>query len=358
MDIEDTQRLATNVEARRLLDVFYKVDTPTAPIEGFEFPPKRRKSKWEDDNKRGFFLGIIQVGLAEHVTRLCDLLNTKGFKDQQEFSTKVQLANSDHPRTFIDEMFNFYIQSFHKDYNGSVSSQTPSSSAHSSHLSRNGSAEDLDVGSLDRELSLPSFRSALKKRDGVCLFCWDNEDLEAAHIIARKDVLIAVDETSILVRAGLAYKNLVQNGLWLCKKCHSRFDNLKRYVDVLAEDEDVKLVVKVVNATNDPTNDKHRVWLDAIKKIESDRSILQHRWESIDNRRVKEGDGEMTLYFMPGKATELQPNREALKFHKAACTIWKMAGGAEEGCPDDEDDDYIPVGYGSNKVQKWVDSLQ
>lgn len=34
------------------------------------------------------------------------------------------------------------------------------------------------------------------------------------------------------------------------------------------------------------------------------------------------------------------PNRQALEFHKTACLIWRMAGGADsdyEYCSDDED---------------------
>ena len=42
----------------------------------------------------------------------------------------------------------------------------------------------------------------------------------------------------------------MQNGLLLCKNCHGEFDALKRYVDVAGD----KLVLKVVNETNDPND--------------------------------------------------------------------------------------------------------
>jgi len=47
----------------------------------------------------------------------------------------------------------------------------------------------------------------------------------------------------------------------------------------------------------------------------------------------------MALYFVQNNLNKL-PNRQALEFHKAACLIWRMAGGAEpeeEYCSDDED---------------------
>ena len=51
----------------------------------------------------------------------------------------------------------------------------------------------------------------------------------------------------------------------------------------------------------------------------------------------------MALYFIDNNATK-QPNRNALEFHKTACLIWRMAGGAE---PDEEycsdEDDLVPV---------------
>jgi hypothetical protein len=67
----------------------------------------------------------------------------------------------------------------------------------------------------------------------------------------------------------------------------------------------------------------------------------------------------MALYFVPTmESFETQlPNRDALELHKAACLIWRMAGGAEsedEHCPDD--DEYVPVDYRSKSIEKWMDS--
>jgi glutamate synthase (NADPH/NADH) large chain len=60
-------------------------------------------------------------------------------------------------------------------------------------------------------------------------------------------------------------------------------------------------------------------------------------WTDIDNRKAVESNDEMALYFV--LPTRL-PNRKALEFHKTACLIWRMAGGAEpdeEYCSDDDD---------------------
>jgi hypothetical protein len=135
--------------------------------------------------------------------------------------------------------------------------------------------------------------------------------------------------------AGLTQKHQIQNGLLLCKICHSQFDKLKRYVDVV----DDKLVVKVVNETNDETNDKHKDWKIAIRTLKVLRKSYEEDWTDIDNRKAVESNGEMALYFVQNNPTKL-PNRNALEFHKTACLIWRMAGGAEtdeEYCSDDED---------------------
>ena len=65
-----------------------------------------------------------------------------------------------------------------------------------------------------------------------------------------------------------------------------------------------------------------------------------------DNRQPADKNGEMVLHFLNDDHTP-HPNYQALQFHKTACLIWRMAGGAEpeeedlEECPDDDDDDSI-----------------
>jgi hypothetical protein len=82
-------------EATQLLDKYYKISRQSIPLQ-------RIKSDWQADNKRGFFLGIIQKGEHSHITRLHDLLAANRFEAQQEFSTTTQLTNQQHPPTFID----------------------------------------------------------------------------------------------------------------------------------------------------------------------------------------------------------------------------------------------------------------
>ena len=245
-------------------------------------------------------------------------------------------------------MFARYILPFHKDYSDSSSCHTPHSS---NPPSRSNSAEDLDCVPEEREWTHKDLKKAVEKRDGVCLFCWGRLECQVAHIIAQKNIGMAYDEPSLLLRAGLTQKHQVQNGLLLCSVCHGQFDKLKRYVDVV----DDKLVVKVVNYSVLGNDDKHREWEIVLGKLKNDRLFMERY--SSDGRQAVESNGEMALYFVLNNPTRL-PNRNALEFHKAACLIWRIAGGAEsedEHCPDD-DDDYVPVDYRSKSIEKWMDS--
>ncbi|EGF76634.1 hypothetical protein BATDEDRAFT_30854 [Batrachochytrium dendrobatidis JAM81] len=283
MNIETTKTATT-----QLLNEYYQISTQAIPTQ-------RVKSEWQDDNKRGLFLGIIQEGETSHITRLHNLLTANQFAEQQEFSTKIQLADLKHHCTFIDDMFGYYILPFHKDYNDSSSWHTPVSS---NPTSRTNSADDLDYVAKVSELQHKDLNKVVEKRGGVCLFCWNKLSLQGAHIISQKNIGMAYNEPSILLRSGLTQKHQIQNGLLLCIKCHDQFGKLKQYVDVV----DDKLVIKVINETNDLTSDKHK--------------------------------NEMTLYFIHNNLTRL-PNRNALELHKTACLIWCMAGGVES------DDDVV-----------------
>lgn len=336
LDIEATKTAAT-----QLLDNYYQTHTS-------ELPTQRTKSQWQAENKRGFFLGIIQEGKDPHIIRLHQLLASDQFTQQQEFSTTAQLADPEHPRTFIDDMFARYILPFNKEYSDASTCTTPLSS---NPPSRSNSAEDLDYVPEETELTHKHFKKAVEKRDGVCLFCWGRKQLEVAHIIAQKNISTVHDEASLLAQAGLTQKHQVQNGILLCKVCHGEFDQLQRYVDVV----DGQLVVKVVNHSVLGNDEKHGEWEIAFGKLKNDRLFME-RYCS-DGRQAVEVNGEMALYFVLNDRTRL-PNRHALEFHKAACLIWRMAGGAEsedEHCPDD-DDDYVPVHYRSKSIEKWIDS--
>ena len=95
-------------------------------------------------------------------------------------------------------------------------------------------------------------------------------ECEGAHVIAQKTIPVAYDESSLLQRAGLTQKHQVQNGLLLCITCHSQFEKLMRYVDVV----DDKLVV---NETNDATN---LDWIDAVETIK-EYTIENHQMNHV-----------------------------------------------------------------------------
>jgi hypothetical protein len=290
-----------------LLRKYYNIDSDY-------IPQQREKSNWIPENNFGFLLGIIAFGMNTHITQLHSLLVSSQFEEQEQ--------------TFIDSMFDWYIRPFHKSFNENRCN-TPSKDS-SRPSSRPSSAKENGQDYQPKELSHKDLKQAVVMRDGVCLFCWDKLECEGAHIIAQKNIPIAFDEQNILTRAGLSQKHQINNGLLLCQICHSQFDKLKRYVDVA----DDKLVVKVVNETNDENDVNYKSATKGLKGSRRDQLEFLP-----DNRQPIEANGEMALYFVQNNLNKL-PNRQALEFHKAACLIWRMAGGAEpeeEYCSDDED---------------------
>ncbi|OAJ39574.1 hypothetical protein BDEG_23407 [Batrachochytrium dendrobatidis JEL423] len=165
--------------------------------------------------------------------------------------------------------------------------------------SRTNSADDLDYVAKVSELQHKDLNKAVEKRDRVCLFCWNKLSLQGAHIISQKNIGMAYNEPSILLRSGLTQKHQIQNGLLLCIKCHSQFGKLRRYVDVV----DDKLVIKVINETNDSTSDKHKNWERTVRVLKLIRSYMQERW--TDNRQAVESNDEMALYFIHNNLTRL-----------------------------------------------------
>ncbi|KAJ3249949.1 hypothetical protein HK103_004233 [Boothiomyces macroporosus] len=292
-------------------------------------PEQKIKSQFDMPNKLGLLLGVIAYGIEEHVLELSSLLDNdvETFEKQLEFSTKLQILDVQHSLTFIDRMFNFYIATFHQKYSDAESCRT---SRQNSVSSRPSSAE-----SIAGEPTHNSLSSGVKKRDVVCLFCWNTIELHTSHIIAQKNANpLSDDENSVLTRCGLQNKHQIQNGLLLCSVCHGQFDKLKRYVDGV----DGMLVVKVVNEANDNdvTSEKYEEWE---LKVDSIRVVRGAMKKKFPDRQATLDNGEMPLYFVDNNAA-IQPSRAALAFHKTACLIWRMAGGAEpqdEECSDDEE---------------------
>ena len=200
MELDSSRR-----ETTQLLNDYYKTNTE-------DIPTQRMKSEWKAENNRGFLLGIVHNGQDSHIKELYCLFlksNQSQFKEQEEFLNEIQ--------TFIDNMFQYYIQPFHKYY--CTSSQTPVSSRKSSKANLE---EGLDYIPGKRELTHKDLKQAVSIRDGVCLFCWDSSECEVAHIIAQKNnIFTDFDESSLFQRAGLTQKHQVQNGLLLCQICQS-----------------------------------------------------------------------------------------------------------------------------------------
>jgi hypothetical protein len=331
MSREDIESLT-----KQLLKEFYQLNNE-------DIPNKRERSRWLKENKFGFFLGIIQSGQDFLVSELYNLLQTGDFKVNE--------------KEVIDKMYSFHIEEF-KQHNGSGSSCHTPSAATSPSVSRSNSVEDLDDDYIpeesEKKLEHVDLKKAVRKRDGVCLFCWDKTQCEAAHIFGQKGVNLAYDEPSLFQRSGLKQKHQVQNGLLLCVKCHREFDALKRYVDVVED----KFVVKVVNysSNNDTASEEHKDWQTAVRIVRAVRAVNEENWTQIDGRKAVEANGEMALYFVQSNPS-LMPDRKALEFHKTACLIWRMAGGAEpeeESCPD-YDDDYPTVDYRRKEILKWME---
>ncbi len=83
---------------------------------------------------------------------------------------------------------------------------------------------------------------------------------------------------------------------------------------------------------------------------------MRRRLEQCHGRQILDCNGEMPLYFVKNDPT-LAPKRTALNFHKTACLIWKMAGGADVEVDDDKEEDSNGigelVGEKLRRIQAW-----
>lgn len=310
------------IVTKQLLLHHYKLGIDTKP-------QKRIKSEWEAENKLGFLLGVIEHGFETHITWLHCFLSTNHF--------------AEHEMQIIDDLFFFYIAPFHRDFNYSYGCYSSTPSSNGQFKQEGGVVSGLTHGRL---------KKAVMDRDKVCLFCWYRSPgcLKSVHIIALDIAPITSVEPSLLECTGMKEIHQVQNGMLLCLTCHAQFGTLKQYVDVV----DDKLVVKVVDYSVFWNDEKHREWNSHVRMLKLVRSGLQEDWTDIDDKQHKEWEetvetikggrfisqtrwtdrqavepnGEMALYFIDTTADQL-PNRDALKFHKIACLIWRMAGGLE-----------------------------
>ncbi|KAI9341149.1 hypothetical protein BDR26DRAFT_895231 [Obelidium mucronatum] len=305
---------------------FYNIDDVN------EQPVKAAMSGWKNLNKFGFLKGIL-THHNEYIDEVYSLL----------WSASFPQPGSNEETDYLNLLYDRYIRPFKQHRrNGSSRTSTPRSSAPPSVSS--SSAADL------QKLEHADFKAALHSRDKVCLFCWGNLQLDAAHVIAQKSS-IALIIAELLARSSLNSVYEVQNGVLLCKVCHGEFDGLRRYIDV---DENDSLVAKVVNLTNDPNNEDYVDALDIVKAIRGTKAKRFH------GRNVVNGNGEMQIYFVQNDPA-IYPNRIALEFHKTACLIWKMAGGADaeldEEMEVDDDDIGVVAGEKFMIIQAWRESV-
>jgi hypothetical protein len=168
--------------------------------------------------------------------------------------------------------------------------------------------------------------------------------------------MVPLDESDALQRSNLQNMYQVQNGLLLSSECRGCFDNLRCYIDII----DNKMVFKYVNQTNDPEerqskNETKRTALLRKHEKSVSTSKYQKEWKEV------EANGEMALYFADNDPNK-RPSETALRLHKTACLIWRLAGGADPDDYDDFDDDdddvvFAYVDYASKKrnIKQWLE---
>ena len=143
----------------------------------YDTPQSKVKSEWTSRNKCGFLLGIALYGQAEHVTQLQTIL-TRNENISETIEHEAERSNL--LEAFANDMFEYYIEPFHKSY----SSATPCHTATGSiTISRVDSTEYLFLEHGQKGFSHNHLKKSLIRRDGVCLFCWGTLSLEAAHIL-------------------------------------------------------------------------------------------------------------------------------------------------------------------------------
>ncbi|KAI8827632.1 hypothetical protein BJ741DRAFT_629401 [Chytriomyces cf. hyalinus JEL632] len=287
-------------------------------------PERPTWSYFKNKNKFGFLYGILthsqdQTMRSDYASKLYWTLGT------------ASLPAPDTPEEWscLELLYSRFIHPF-RQISAESSSSTPLESPPST---PGGSSTAFESNASNPGQG--NFRSALLKRDKVCLFCWGHLELDAAHLIAQKGgVAVTLVVQDLLDRAGLDNIYRVQNGVLLCKVCHGQFDKLRRYIDVV----DGRLVAKVVNLTHPNPDDEDYIY--ATRAIQWQR-FGKTQWNADFVSRtvvIKENElpAHFDIYFADDDESK-HPNRTALSFHKAACLIWKLAGAgddAEDGSVD------------------------
>ncbi|KAJ3230660.1 hypothetical protein HDU77_001252 [Chytriomyces hyalinus] len=293
--------------ARNAVAKFYGIEVPDIDhvlhqIASVAEPRKPTWSKFGKLNKFGFLYGILmhtpdKEWQDNYIRGFYWTFGSNRLKENAEEEQCLSL------------LYARFIQPFTQHDTSGSSNASSQGSSGSTPL---GSSTPITLNATDPTHS--NFSTALRKRDVVCLICWDYEVTDAAHLIAQESSFPLVIDT-LLERAGMHSVFQVQNGVLLCATCHRLFDALKQYIDVV----DGRLFAKIVNTTNNP-NDKD--YLRDLERLNAYRAIhkkYQH------HAAIADLGSEMPVY-IPLDDVTTHPNHTALAFHKAACLIWRVAG--------------------------------
>ncbi|KAJ3330294.1 hypothetical protein HDU76_006011 [Blyttiomyces sp. JEL0837] len=332
LDQEDSAVDAKLEATLKTLAEFYGVNDIQGALD--KIASASNKPTWahfKDLNKFGFIYGVLVHSPDNVKLEYIDKVETMFVSSQPQSEEKVEDFLELLKARFITPLMQHSgstggtptphespLPSLTTNVRGSLAGQL---SAHS--------ALDLNLPTEASNLTHANFQKALHERDKVCLFCWGEEALHPAHLISQKKFdsfeLIIRD---LLGRAGMDSVYRVQNGVLLCAVCHSRFDNLKRYIDVV----DGRYIAKVINV-NPSNHSLYREEVETIKDIRTGK--VNRRRPVVVGRDAPDENDDLPIYFVDSRGP-LHPNHSAISFHKAACLIWHLAGAADE-TEDDHD---------------------
>ena len=323
---------------KELLTIFGISDTLPDELK----PQQRSYHAFEPENKCGALLGLLRHApdeqdrqlirdiverntgtTATYVTRqrAKDSLNNEDDKTKANEAKKLELLQ------VLEKLLDKYVGPFYRNYRIPSSRQPSAESISSSSSSveqskRVAALKDADKISKDSSISSKQkrFSRQVGDRDKCCCFCWRETSLEAAHIVAQKNIHMEHDTDSILIRSELESLYDVRNGICLCKNCHDDFDQLVAYIETGSEPWHVEYIDRGTCIAEEN-----------YARAVSGRNICAKRLK----RKPLIND---VLYLDFGNDDSTKPSQIALQFHKTACLIWKMAGGADKPIEDDLDD--------------------
>ncbi|KAJ3116992.1 hypothetical protein HDU96_008163 [Phlyctochytrium bullatum] len=305
--IQDDQRYERTIQILRAY--FQSNDDDARPEEGpFE--------GWTNRNKFYFLKGILTYAETVNYT----LNGTTERRDRtfyvdefaRVFGTVLATLNTDsrvlEEKRYIQDLYNRFIQPFKPD----AGNETPPQ------MSESSSGDDS-----------PSHHQIFSKnvlcRDRVCLCCWDDL-IEAVHLVQPEPRNGAGYSQNLLTTAGIdAYE--VHNGVLLCWKCRDMFYGLKLYIDTDTDNRNRFLCKFVPVSTAERPWYKSIIYCKGTRKSNQDFELSSNTIPKVDwsQRHIEDASGELAVYFARKSEPQDYPNQMALRFHKSACLMWRMA---------------------------------